>query len=692
MSKVGPSPASAQSSGYRRDIDGLRAIAVAAIVAFHAAPQLAPGGFVGVDIFFVISGFLITRIVGRGLDAGTFSMGEFYLRRARRIIPAYATTIAITSLVAMVILLPIALDSYGQSLFASASFLVNIFFWQHEGYFAPPAETQPLLHLWSLAVEEQFYLLWPFGLLVLANRRLDPVRLPLLLSAFAISLAAAEWKASQGSTAAFYLLPMRAWEFMLGAFVAWSVTRAPQRALVSEATAITGLALLAASIAIYTPGTRFPGLSAIVPCLGSALVIFSGVHRQPLVTAPLRSAPFVGLGLVSYSLYLWHWPLLVMARQVAQTSLSWPITIAVLSTSLAFAYVTWRWVERPFRRPPKSGFALRRMAPAAATLAILLTLGLALALTHGLPGRVPASIRATQAAALDENPLGGRCQATRPADFPTVAPCTIRPAGAGASKGDDYDVLIWGDSHADALAPGIAKWAAALGLSTRQASRTSCPPLLGVQVMTEATGVDTACMEFNRRMVAEIADNDRLRYVVLAGRWARYVEGTPYRNEDGAPLWLNLDGSESRRTVLDSAAALEISARLTVETIRAAGPKGLRVIVILQTPEMGIDVPVCLAQRRLLRLSIEPCESVSLEDFQRRAKSSTVALRSLDGQAVLIDPSTVLCLEGVCRVERGNQTLYRDDDHLSTAGALWAIPILLDASLRRKPLAGHPGD
>lgn len=333
---------------YRADIDGLRAIAILPVVFFHAGFGFAQGGFVGVDVFFVISGYLITSLVHREMLAGEFSLARFYERRVRRLFPALFAMLSACAVVAAWLLLPQDLRYFGGSLFATTLFSSNIFFWLEAGYFDVAAERKPLLHTWSLAVEEQFYLLFPFFLLLVL--RYLPRRLVAVIGAVTVvSLLTSEWMLRNSDSAAFYLAPFRAWELGLGASLALIAPRTRHDNRYAEAFAWLGLALISASVAAFSWQTPFPGLHALVPAVGAALVIWSGSRASTHAARILSARPLVFTGLISYSLYLWHWPLLVFARHFAIRELTAAERLGVLLASVVLAMASWRYIERPFR-------------------------------------------------------------------------------------------------------------------------------------------------------------------------------------------------------------------------------------------------------------------------------------------------------------------------------------------------------
>lgn len=449
-------PARAPSHHYRPEIDGLRALAVLPVLAFHAGFDAFGGGFVGVDVFFVISGYLITGILLKELDAGRFSLLSFYERRARRILPALIAVMLVCLPAAALLLLPRDLEDFTQSLVAVASFSSNILFWLESGYFDRTAELKPLLHTWSLAVEEQFYILFP--LLLLALWQAPRVRLLAVLGlAFGVSLGLAEWGARAFPSAAFYLLPTRAWELLLGVFCAiWLHHRgtsfAPGAGV--QVLGLAGLALIAAAVLLFDHDTRFPGMPALLPTVGTGLIILCAVPGT-LVHALLRQRLLVGIGLISYSAYLWHQPLFAFVRYASPEEPAPLLMGALLLAVLPLAWVSWRFIEHPFRHPGRISARAVLRGGALAGIACL-GLGIAGALTDGFrsqvlalrvgPERVPIYEQILEATA---RPLpqqmvdDGACRFSAPA---LDAAFEARFAACRAQHGAATVVL--GDSHA----------------------------------------------------------------------------------------------------------------------------------------------------------------------------------------------------------------------------------------------------
>ena len=388
---------------YRPDIDGLRALAVLPVVFYHAGFESFSGGYVGVDVFFVISGYLITSIIAREIESDTFSLSHFYERRARRLFPALFTVLAATAVGSFFLLMPWELEDFGQSLATTAIFSSNFLFFTEAGYFDGPAEMKPLLHTWSLAIEEQYYLLFPAFLFAVRNflgGRYIGATAGLFIASFVISV----WSTYAAPDAAFYLLPSRTWELMLGSLIALG-TPMISKAGLRQFTALLGVALVLTAVFLFQHDTRFPGLAALVPCIGTALIIIAGMGSQSTAVGKLLSwKPIVAVGLISYSLYLWHWPVLVLAKHYLLRPLDGLEASVLVGFSLLLAYVSWRFVEKPFRG--KDALLDRRgvFRWSGGAILGLIVIGLVFDETEGLSGRLPADVAQIAAVADDKPP------------------------------------------------------------------------------------------------------------------------------------------------------------------------------------------------------------------------------------------------------------------------------------------------
>jgi peptidoglycan/LPS O-acetylase OafA/YrhL len=653
----------ARPESHRREIDGLRAVAVLAIVIFHAAPALLPGGYIGVDVFFVISGYLITRIIAGERDEGRFSFARFYLRRARRILPAYLLVTAVVAWLAYRLMLPDELEVFGWALASAALFLTNFVFAQGPGYFDPLAEQSPLLHLWSLSVEEQFYLVWPLLIMGLSLRSLRRWRIWIALALLVASLAAAQLLvAGEGARTAFFHLPFRTWEFLLGGMLALGLQPPRSRAMAEGATA-TGLILILGGAALLTPETPFPGLAALPGCLGAALAIWGGAT---LAAAPLRWPPMVWVGLISYSLYLWHWPLLVFARLLTQGPLGPLQTVGLVALSVALAALTWWFVEQPWRgaAPPAR---LRHLAYAALPLALLLALGVLSYSLGGLPQRLPFAV--LHAAEEDINPQRDACFHASLRARRTPAACRPRAP---------VEVLVWGDSHADAITPGVREWAAVQGYAVQQSTAGGCPPLVDVRMSIVPGRPIHGCNPFNASVLREIAAASELKLIVLFARWSLYASALPEYDLNSPRVRME-DAKGAAGRVLPLDRALD----RTLEAIAATGTKA-RVLVIGPTPELPFIPPRCIARKRMANLDERPCWSA---DSNLPLARSAMAEDDLD-RALARHPETAsfrptrwLCHDGRCNAAHAGKLVYSDDDHLSASGARLLVPSWLDAAL-----------
>ncbi len=641
--------------GHRRDIDGLRALAIVPVVLFHVGTPGFSGGFVGVDVFFVISGFLITGILQRSLEAERFSLAGFYARRARRILPALAVMAAVTALAALALMTPEDLLALGRDLAATALFVSNLQFTREIGYFSPNAATMPLLHTWSLAIEEQFYAAWPLILWAtyrFARRALPAVVVGLGLGSFALSI----WWTRDNPADAFFMTPTRVWELMLGAqLVLWPVIFARRwlRELMSDA----GLALIALSIVTFNTGTASPGPMAALPCLGAALCLAANGQGDTLVARLLSWRPVVFVGLISYSLYLWHWPLLALATYRLLEPPSAAQAAAIIGLSLVLAVLSWRFIEQPFRRGGLTA-PRRTLALAAAAIAILALAGGTMVLTRGLPGRVDAGVRIADAARYDRSPFG--------ACGPPPAPprCRIGPPGP-------EEIAVWGDSHAVAFTPVIVRDAARADLRVRLYTRGACPPLLGVSPVRPGHRIG-GCAESNRRAMAAMAANPSLRTVVLVSRWTTYAESEPIGQDGRVPMFL-IDEADATLARSNSRRAFAAALERTILALRAAlGPDG-RIILVEQPPELVWSVPDCFSRRRMWGLSTGPCDGIDRAVVDRRQAFVRAQLRAAaaryPGVSVYSLPQR-MCRGDRCLTRSGETFLYTDDDHLSRAGGL----------------------
>ena len=602
---------------YRPDIDGLRAVAIVPVVLYHAKVAPFSGGFVGVDVFFVISGFLITSLIAGEIRDGRFSIAHFYERRVRRIFPALFATAFACSAAAAVMLPASELRAFGASVAAVALFVSNVLFWREAGYFDAPAEAKPLLHTWSLAVEEQFYIAFPLILLLL--QRFLPGRWRATLCAVAaVSLLAGAHLTYAGQAgAAFYLAPFRAWELALGALAAIAALPPIHPRGAREAASVLGCALIGWSVFAYSDETPFPGIAALAPCVGTLLVVHAGSHGTPALNRLLSWRPVVLVGLLSYSLYLWHWPLLVFARRYLQRPLSPLETTLAVALALLLAWLSWRYIERPFRRHGEGGIARRPLlALAGAAMALALGIGVASQLVVTAS---PASLQAFEAPKIRgrEDYRDGSCflgETQSYADWAKRGPCAT-------SRDARHRVLLWGDSFAAHYAPGLFDGAPDARYDFVQFTAYSCPPVQGARVRwaPQCEGVNAHLEDVLRRYPVDVA--------IVAARWERYWD-------------------KSVR-----APALE-------RTLALLKSRDIFVVLVGQGPSFDFASPPEYVHR-----TGDP------RARSRDAVAINTALRRLKGYDRFFDPTEHLCAHGRCLLREGAEFLYWDAGHYSSYGS-----------------------
>ncbi len=647
---------------YRPDIDGLRALAVLPVVLYHAGFATFSGGYVGVDIFFVISGYLITSLIYSEINDGSFRFRNFYLRRIRRLFPALFTVVLLTCIPAYWLLLPEELEDFGQSVASLALFASNLLFFSESGYFAGAAEMKPLLHTWSLAIEEQYYLLFPV-LLLLIKRTPGKPYFAVVGLLFAASLTYSAVAVYTAPEAAFYLLPSRTWELLLGSIIAMTGISI-SRAWLRESLAVFGLLLLGFAILTFTPEMPFPGLAALAPCLGTALLIVTG-REQATRTARVLSDPrLVFFGLISYSLYLWHWPILVFAKHYFVAPLSLTVTWILIAISVLAAYLSWRFVERPFRGQQGILGSRRIFQATGATIALLIAVGLLFDSQEGLPGRLDPGISKILAVADDKPKRRKLCEGIAPGEVSMERLCPV------AENDIPPSFLVWGDSHANMLIAGIAAQAQARGINGRFAVANGCVPLLGVRRVVQTTDVD--CAEFNEAAINLLRDNPQIDTVIIAARWGLHAEGVPFAPDSGRAFWLQ----DAMQAADDPAGNRAIFQRAFDRTLSRLAELGRNVVILGPVPEVVADVPGALAKARWREQALNL--DVRTADFLARQRGFFTAVQSLDADTRhrVIPLHERLCNDATCRLTNGDLPLYFDDNHLASAGLSMIAPAL----------------
>lgn len=651
---------------HRPEIDGLRALAVVPVVAFHAGFAGFGGGFVGVDVFFVISGFLITGLLAGDLAAGRFSLVSFYERRARRILPALFLVMLACVPFALLWMLPAALADFSRSLAAASVSVSNVYFWLKSGYFAPAAELKPLLHTWSLGVEEQFYIVFPLFLAVVwrLGRR---GRLAVLAGLAVASLALCQWASAHAPDANFYLAPTRAWELLVGALCALVAVRPAGR--VSDLAAGTGLAMIVASVFVFSEATPFPSLHAPLPVVGTALVLLYA-RAGTRTAALLATRPLVAIGLISYSAYLWHQPLFAFARIRMIDTPGTGTMLVLTAASFALAGVSWRWVEQPFRRRTNPLLPARRALFRAGGVAIaaFVLIGAVGDRSGGLPGRIGPEYAAAAGAMHDRNDRQDTCL-QKPEHYDADTAFTRCTDGLDGS----YRVALLGDSHADVYAEPLREALGARGIAFAQATADSCPPFPGLV----ADGKD--CRPYYAALVPALRAH-HVDTVIIAARWTAYAVNSRFDNGEGGvetgpmrPFRLDVPPTS------DAYAAHMLDA--FADGIRGYLDAGFRVVLVYPTPEAGWNVPERLGKLALYEGETRVSLSTDAAAYAARNHPVIAAFDALDHPGLFrVRPSEALCgrIEpGRCENAAGGRIYYFDDDHLSNAGAALVVPAIV---------------
>jgi peptidoglycan/LPS O-acetylase OafA/YrhL len=506
---------------YREDIDWLRAIAVLSVVAFHFEAPAIFGGFVGVDIFFVISGYLITGIIQSEVQSGTFSFARFYERRVRRLLPALYAMVALTAIPSFHYLLTSERLEFFRSVAAVVTFTSNFFFWFQTGYFDHAAVEKPLLHTWSLAVEEQFYLTLPLLLwALLRNVRGGRLRLPVALAALSVaSFALAVWlMRTDRSASAFFMSPPRAWEFLIGGIIAVEGFPVLRNARLQQIARGVALVLLAIPIFSLRQGPGFPGLNALPPSIGAALFIWSGIGVPTLIRSgysPLNVVKFFGR--ISYSLYLWHWPLFAFARFSKSSLVLDPFDkVALFALTVAISYLSWRFVEQPFRTrslAPTRNAAFRFAGISSAALLAASVGGIVASQTPSDTDRNASQLEAYNT--YNYQPLfrSGTCFTQSWSAFDEK--CLALVPGK-------TNVLLWGDSYAAQYFQGLSKSVDPQAVNILQATQAACMPTLNAA----SQGI-ASCKQFAARMDAFFKDS-KPDLVIISADWLEYARGARF--------------------------------------------------------------------------------------------------------------------------------------------------------------------
>ena len=660
---------------YRPDIDGLRAIAVLSVVAFHAFPDEVKGGFIGVDIFFVISGYLISTIIFENLEKGTFSFSEFYSRRIRRIFPALLLVLIACFAVGWFALLADEYKQLGKHIAAGAGFISNFNLWDEAGYFDNSAETKPLLHLWSLGIEEQFYIVWPLLLWFAWKRKFNLLAITIVVAVatFILNLKGVK----QDMVATFYSPQTRFWELLSGSLLAWfSLYKKgafngiksklmfgyPSRVVYSEKQdgdgktlanilSFVGLLLLLYGFWRIDKELSFPGKWALLPVLGAVLIITAG-SKAWINRTILSNKLAVWFGLISFPLYLWHWPILSFARIVESEVPSRNIRIVAVVFSIALAWLTYKLVECPLR---SSNYSKVKVTILVALMIIVGYVGLNAYDRDGYEFRDSIKSFVNNKNELIRTPsVDDECLKYTGLAKPLFPYCRFTHANS------DETIAVIGDSHAHVAYPGIAEYLRSKGINTVLLANSSCPPFVGSYTGSNQAEKDS-CKEKIEQLLDTVSKHKDIRRVFVFTRGSIYNTGTE-------PLTGNKDWSSGNKIPI---ADFVNSAQLSFDRLSKSGKL---IFYITENPELSYSPESCIS--RPFKSIIRNC-SVEKNSVLERQADYLSAFNNLNN-VTIINSLSAFCPERSCTVFDDNGALlYADDDHLSVAGSKFQVDKLL---------------
>lgn len=626
-----------KSIAYRPDIDGLRAVAVLSVLLFHLGFNFIPGGFVGVDIFFVISGYLISKIIYTEIENKRFSITNFYVRRARRILPAHASVFVLSSVFAVWLLYPSELVSYAKSALASALFSANIYFFEAINYFSPSANEIPLLHLWSLGIEEQFYIVFPLIAILFAGRRIfSKVVAALLIT----SLIASIWMLTKDPSAAFYLLPFRAFEMLIGCYLSLP-KKLPTNKNVYNISFIVGLACIFCSILFYKESMRFPGAAALLPSLGSAFVIFGGLDNNKLSKMLLGNKFLVFIGKISYSLYLIHWPVIVFGRRIFPLADFYIFSFSALAISLILAYLNYIFIEQHFRHTKLNIKPIKVLGIALSVICVMVFSSGFVIYKSGFQSTLDERTEKVLSYLqydFKSAYLSRTCFLDPDQDPDDVDLSKCLPQGKGRKA------ILWGDSHAIQFYSGFKETLESQGYNLGVITASACPPILGADVAARPM-----CKKFNDKAFPLIA-KEKPDILIMSASW-------------------NIE--ESNMDLLEN-------------TLKEVNKLGIKKVVLLgESPLYKQSVPILVADRLKLGIT-DMTASDELEKGFLDISETIMTKRFANRDDVeYISVMNAVCPDYKCPLTAPDEApVHFDIAHLTESGArLFAkilTPLILD--------------
>lgn len=635
------SPKNNEITHYRPDIDGLRGVAVLFVVAYHAFPNIIRGGFIGVDVFFVISGYLITKIILGASAKNGFSFTNFYSRRIRRIFPTLITVLLACIIFGWINLLPNEFSNLGKNIAASTVFLSNILAYQELDYFSSAAEAKPLLHLWSLGIEEQFYLMWPLIVTIAYQNKKKLLWLTIIATttSFVLNLYYSE----QNPSFAFYIPQNRVWELLVGSFIALSPSLGnPNTYIGNHFKSIFGATLLLLGLLLINKNREFPGWWALLPTLGAMFLISSG--PKALVNKKLLSHPgLVGIGLISYPLYLWHWPILsFLYISYNNTPPSW-VRFSAILTSFAFAWLSYEFIEKSMRFGKWSS---KKTFGLISSMMIIGSLGILITINEGIPARLnpkyPMLEKQFQRTEFGDPDCAHKM---KPYGIPT---CQI------GDSNEDPTAAIIGDSHAGNFFWGLKDYLNRNNGNLISLSVGGCPPLLNIEKLRNPNIDGIACDWFKPMFIYLLA-NSHIDTVYIAFHHREY-----FRND------IRMTFNHGQYATMTNAEKLKESLLYTIGELQS---KGKKVILLYDMPSLDTDIKKCFRMRPI-DLSNNTCDPYSLK-FKYDFTEYDRLISELQKERGIFIFKTHQYIEGNFPINNKGEPTYYDKDHLSKIGSMF---------------------
>ncbi|MGL5665153.1 MAG: acyltransferase family protein [Shewanella sp.] len=645
---------------YRPDIDGLRAVAVLMVILFHMNADWIPGGFIGVDVFFVISGYIITSAIYPRILNEKFSFNHFYVRRIKRILPLFYLVVMTSLFFAYFFFTPNDFVGFADSLRYASSFISNVYFEKHSGYFAPASETLPLLHTWSLSLEEQFYFIWPMALILITRSLTLRCFLFVISSSLVGLIAYSEYMARLSGSSSYYLIQSRAFEFLIGAFLAIMVCKKKISMDLPmgfwQFTGIAGMVSLAFLSFYLNENDIFPGLHALVVTIASALVILSGVSKTSIVSYILSLRPMAFIGRLSYSLYLWHWPVLAFYRYYF---ISFTIVDAIICgvITVVLSFVSWRWFETPLRNSKIGNlwvYLFYLILPIGGIVMIAKTI----VSQDGYPDRFSNSVQEIfrQSSYTFDDDKKRRPQVVDSYPFESTVIGNIKKP---------ITAYVWGDSHAGHFRSFVDVLGKKQGFSALYGGLGGCPPILGHDLIKYGQP-EKECSKRNNEIALKLTEL-KPSMVFLAGRWAMYTETTRAIGEKGSRVYLG-DKTDYSESIDNSRRALKEGLEQTISHLIGAG---IKPILFEQAPAYSFNPSNCLIKKTtyawMKGISCDLPLNVMLER-QEAANTIIYEIAKKYPQVKVIPVVSLLCDETSCKSQLNNTPLYFDNNHLNYEG------------------------